>query len=282
MSETKSRNPQLHEARGLRLRIAVDHQHRHARAFGDDLEADDVISRGAFYSHYSGKRWPTEAKVLSEYGRRLGVPHRWLSEGYGESIEDLQAALALVGDRKTYPDLQRILPFFPPPRTQGSAVNQQLQEIAADSFIISQIRHIPILQDRLIAGYLSGERAADMMEDTIPVTSDLKAGPRAFGYRVAEGDRSMTRANGRGFLPGTPLVIDPDAPISPGCYVLAKPRARASYLLRRYQAAFDHDGTQPFTLEAVNPSFEAIRVTDPDSWEIAGRVIWVMTAPEAM
>ena len=241
-----------------------------------------MTSVGAFYTHYKGTRWPTEIEVLREYERRLGVPADWLSLGHGEAIEDLHGVLGLVGDKKTYPELLRILPFFPPPRTQGSAVNQQTQEIAPYSSIISQIRHIPILQDRQIAGYLSGERAADMMEDTIPVTLDLKAGPRAFSYRVADSDRSMLRANGSGFQPGSPLIIDPDAPISPGCYVLARLKTRDRYMLRRYQAAFDHDGSQPFTLEAINTSFEAIRVTDPESWEIAGRVILVLVAPEAI
>ena len=239
MPKAKTPSPRLHEARGLRLKIAVSHRYRHAREFGERLQEDGVIAVGAFYSHYNGIRWPSDVKVVREYERRLDLPVDWLSVGGGESIEDLRRALALVRSPKTYPALLKILPFFPPPPTQDPLVNQQTEESEADSSIISQIRHIPILQDREIVGRLSGERVStnSMVVETMPITPDLQAGPRAFGYRVAQNDLSMTRDNGKGLCPGSRVVIDPDAPISPGCYVLARPKSRPNYMLRRYQAA---------------------------------------------
>jgi hypothetical protein len=291
MPKAKSPKHRLHEARGLRLKIAVRYHYRHAREFGEALERDGVVTLVAFYSHLKGDKWPSDKpEIVREYERRLGVPAHWISDGQGETLDVLEQALAVAEAKTssasalaaTTAALLQLLPFFPPRRTEGPGVNQQSQEIATESSIISQIRHIPILQDSQIGRYLSGERASDMLEDTIAIPADLGAGPRAFGWRVRAHDLSMQRANGTGFLPGTRLLVDPDAPISPGCYVLAKPKSRPSYMLRRYQAAFDHDGAQPFTLEAINPSFEAIRVTDPASWEIAGRVILVLMAPEAI
>jgi hypothetical protein len=279
MPDTNPPPTKLHEARGLRLKIAVQYHYRRAADFADILARDGVVERAAFYSHLSGTKWP-DGKTLSrvrEYEARLGMPVGWIHDGRGEDVEDLRRALDLLKDDEGKAQIRRLFPFFPLSRTEESAVNQQLEESGADSGKISKIRHIPILPDGKIEAWLSGERALDMMAaQTIPILLDGDIGPRAFGYVVGRDDHSMASATARSFPPGTVVVIDPDRPITPGNYVLAKPKTKRIWMLRLYRAALEYDGSQPYTLEASNPAFEAIRVADPAGWEIAGRAVKII------
>jgi hypothetical protein len=272
MPDSNSRSSRPHEARGLRLRIAVRRMHRKAADFIAALAREGVVNRAAFYTHWAGNKWP-KRQLVRVYEERLHMPLGWIHEGGGESVEDLREALSLLDKDANHPGLRPLLNFTSPFATPVWQANQLLQQPPPDSGKISTNRHIPILQNADIGRFLAGERPLYVSQ--LPILESLNPGPLAFGWTVPEHDLSMAGANGRSIPPGALIVIDPQATISPGRYVLAKPREKQGWMLRRYQAAFDFDATQPYLLVASNPSFEAIRVSDPSRWEIAGRAILI-------
>jgi hypothetical protein len=279
MSDSNPPAYKAHEARGLRLRIAVQFHYKRAADFAEALSRDGVVERATFYSHLAGKKWPDgkTLRIVREYEDRLGMPAGWIHDGKGENIEDLRQALGLTKEENGKAALRERFPFFPLPRTDGSTVNQLSEETVPDSGKISKIRHIPILPDGKIEAWLSGERSNEAMAGkTIPILRDDDIGHRAFGYVVGRDDHSMTSATARSFPPGTVVVIDPDRAITPGNYVLVKLKSKRIWMLRLYRAALEYDGSQPYTLEASNPAFEAIRVADPAGWEIAGRAVKII------
>lgn len=112
-----------------------------------------------------------------------------------------------------------------------------------------------------------------MLGRTIAAPESINAGESCFAYVIAENDRSMEGAAGVSFPPGTELIIDADQDVLPDNYLLLRIKGMKTWLLRQYQAGLPLSMAREFTLRAINPAVEPIRVTDPGQWEIGGRLI---------
>ena len=109
--------------------------------------------------------------------------------------------------------------------------------------------------------------------ETIPLPPGVSAGARAFAFHIPADDISMTGQGEHSLPPGTLCWIDQDKTISPGDFCLVR-AVDGAWTIRRYKASFPYGRAASFTLEALHPSFEPVRVTDEAQWFIAGRVIF--------
>jgi hypothetical protein len=260
-----------HEAFGLRLKIAVLSQHRSSTPFLERLEAEGVVTKGAFYYHFSGDKRPSKVDIIAAYERLLGTPRGWIADGDGETLKDLREAYQALDDRDMEnPVLRRIL---------NKLVNHGAQQTGTESGKLLEIRHIRILSDDQITALISGTAVVKDLagpQRTIPVSAAVSSD--AFIFVIPEHDHSMTATAFPSMPPGTQLLIDRAAPIRPGDFLLIRPVNKPAWMVRRFRAQGPYGETAQFTLAALNPHFEPIRVTDPDAWQVAGRVISVTMA----
>jgi len=108
---------------------------------------------------------------------------------------------------------------------------------------------------------------------TIVAPASMEPGNGCFGYVIAENDMSMVGTNGASFPPGTEAVFDADQDVLPDNFLLCRPKGMKSWLLRQYKAGLPISVACEYSLHALNPAVEAIRVTNPELWEIAGRLV---------
>lgn len=267
--------PKPYEAFGYRLTIAVLRKHRNLMRFVAILKQNNSTSRGAFYMYAAGKRFPQEPATLKLYEQLLETPPQWLANGAGEPVAVLRrAASAIEEDDDTDADLLRVLRFLDGGgNVPVISINHASQENASDSGKLAKIRHIPVLSDKDLSDLLSGARTiGDMLSQTIPFTADFQ-GDGVFAYVLSRTDFSMTAPGEVFFRPGTTLIFAQHQIIEPGSYVLARRRLEEKFMFRRYRAAFDYGTAKEFTLEAINPSFDPIHVTDTAEWQIVGRLM---------
>lgn len=103
----------------------------------------------------------------------------------------------------------------------------------------------------------------------VPVDAGEDITPRTLAIRVE--DTSM-RCNGRESLePGDTVLFAPEAPLEPGCIVLAVVADEA--LIRKYRPATRGTCAADFTLVPLNEDFPTVRTSIADGSEIVGRAI---------
>lgn len=264
------------EAFSLRLRIAALLRFRTVTAFLNAAQAKTKLSRNGFFKHWGGISQP-RANIVEAYSQMLGVPQDWLSEGAGEKIEKLRRAFSAVerGDLDN-PVVAGIMPGGSIAPVSSWLVNQQLEQFGTDSGKPPQIRHIPILVGDQIDRFLGGGSDASSMlteTETIALPPGVLAGARAFAFHIPDDDTSMLGQGEHSLPPKTLCWIDRDKQIGPGDFCLVRP-VDGEWTIRRYKASFPYGRASSYTLEALNPSFEPVRVTDDLQWRIAGRVIF--------
>lgn len=94
------------------------------------------------------------------------------------------------------------------------------------------------------------------MDKGVKRATAARVGNKAFWWRVPDRDTSMVCPNGDvSFPPGTILVVDPDAKLESGDYVLAQVKGSKSLICRQYQESGNRKlllalnakyGTSPF------------------------------------
>ncbi len=270
--------PHEREAFGLRLKIA-------ARARG--LTTKDVIgkirdrvglSEAGFHKHWAGASMARGEK-LQAYSDILDVTADWLTSGGGEDIDILRSAVVAMeaGENKN-PDLIFIQKQIGVNTDDRGAVNQLSQDSGTNSSKTLEICHIPVLAGDELAAYVFGNGSVNIMTaHFVPVLKRDGLGPRAVAHEFTVGDLSMVSPTERSFPPGTILVFDPARAIAPGDFILVRLKGDEAWMCRRYKAALAFGKAKAFTLEALNPSFEPIRVNDPSKWEVAGRAVKIVS-----
>ena len=88
----------------------------------------------------------------------------------------------------------------------------------------------------------------------------------------------MVSNAGASFGAGTYIVVDPDAVILPGKYVLVVLKGFEEPLFRIYKAARPYEVGVHFTLQALNPAYDQISIKDPGQVESIQRVIYTAFA----
>ncbi len=267
-----------HEAFGLRLTIAAIARFSALGSFRAQLIGRPGLSKATVYRHAAGERLPDKDEIITLYEKILRIPPGWLLAGAGESVADLREAEAAIKAKdRANPALQKILAYLDTDENRGNVVPiNQLERAPQLTYgKFAQIRHIPVLTAGEIIDLMAGRRTIDEMsiQRFIPVVADTDLGPRSIAHVVRADDFSMTSAGGYSIPPNTELIIDRDREIQPGDFILVRHRSEDEFMVRRYKASQRHGVATRFTLEALNPSFEPIRVDDPSEYEIAGRLV---------
>lgn len=117
--------------------------------------------------------------------------------------------------------------------------------------------------------------AAPPTAPLVTIPSDTRLRERVVVVQVA--DDSMTALPGHGevsFRVGDMLVIDLDAPVRPGDFVLARRDRDDEPVFRRYQyRGKDHSGADIVDLTPLNDNFDTVRLDTENPGRVIGRVM---------
>lgn len=270
------------EARRWRLRIA-----RHSAGWltaldaGRHLEARGVVTERTYKGYEVGAR-PVTTENAVRIARAFRVdPPEWIRDGDGKPLEFLRrraAELDAIAKRKVsevrVPEHARAAE-----ETAAKSINQLTSNIIKLDINPSQLLptgRIPVLLAEEIASFLAGKRESLMSGPTLPVSEEF-SGPDHFCYEIGPSDTSMVGMGKDSFPPRTALIINTNASAwkdeTPPFYVLARTKGMKGWLFRSLESPLPLSVAKEYTLRALNPDIEPIRVTDPAKWEIAGRLV---------
>lgn len=270
------------EGVSIRLRIArLEAGYVTLTAAEDFIEDRGIVSARAYKSYETGTR-AVQIKHIKQFEEAFGIrPTGWLEHGGGETLESLELRVAEL-EQEAQQKLRDVTSAPLPAKTgktaSSSAVNQLTSEpgkVDINASHLVPVGRIPFLLAEEIASFLAGKRDWAMAGSTLPVPEEF-AGPDFFSCEIGATDTSMVGEKGDSFPPRTLLIINSNraawADETPPFYVYARPKGMKGWLLRRLDAALPLSVASEFTLSALNPSIEAIRVSDPSKWEIAGKM----------
>jgi SOS-response transcriptional repressor LexA len=211
-------------------------QIRRLRGFEKQAEAADAFgwNRNTYKSHENGVR-PLTIEAAEQYAAAFRVSLGWLLSGEG---------------------------------TYDSALSSGVKSTLA-------FERLPLLDWAVVTNTNNIEdavRSATGRADTAP---NVGFGPLAFALRVA--DESMSDPLGAGrddFSPGDEIVFDPEKPVRPGNYVLARVYARNETVFRQYrETGYTSKGDKVITLYPLNPNYPSDTIIPGESGEIIARLI---------
>jgi len=279
MPKTDASDP---EYRKNRLRIA-----RMRAGFVTVQDAAEyLLKRGVINSLWTYKAWEEGARGLkvkraSDLEDAFGVDQRgWLLHGNGETLSELERQIARLDvDLRRRAQAARLPDHAQPFDDNTETVNQLTQnphELAINPSQLVPAGRIPFLLADEIASFLAGERENAMAGRTLAVSDDL-AGEHIYSCAIGPSDTSMQGAGGLSFPPGTVLILNSDPEFyldaQPPFFLLIRRKGMKNWMLRRFESGLPLRLSSEFTLRALNPAVDAIRVTDPENWDIGGLLI---------
>ena len=190
-----------------------------------------------YRSHENGHRGLPE-KTARKYARAYQVPASWLLFG------DEREAVNSRGNDNVRPVSTRRVPLI-------SWVSAGLMKDVSDPY----------------------EVGSGVDEVTLDDARDV--GPRAFALRV-QGDSMLARPLGGddSFADGDVIVVDPDAPIEPGRFVVAKTANQQEAVFKKYRPrGVDKNGQEIRELAPLNQDYPTIRIDADNPGLIVGRVV---------
>lgn len=207
-----------------------------------DAIEEHGFPRRAYFAHEAGKRVP-EPERRKRYAEAFGVSDKWLAGQGDDEVNQLNQ-------------------------------NDTILDISPSQ--TAAVRRIPILSGNDIRKFADGEGVRVMATQDIPVPAQLNLSADSFGYEIPANDVSMMYGEGgQSFPPGSMLIIDRQAEIIPGSYVIADVEGFEQLIVRRYIASLPNM-TTGYELEAINPAFKPLTVRDTKC-RILGRAVWTMT-----
>lgn len=275
--ETEEPDPELTR---WRLRIArLKHGWATTKAAASYVETVGAATDRTYKSYEEGqRRVPWEA--AEKLAKAFNVSPQWLRNGSGETREQLlQQIVALQEAMKDMPT--RVVALGGEPKNDAAqSLNQLTSKVVKLDIKPSQLvpaGRIPVLLAEGIASFLAGERDDLMAGPTLPVSEEF-AGPDHFCYEIGPSDTSMVGTEGDSFPPRTVLIINTDAQAlqdeTPPFYVMARPKGMKGWLFRRLESPLPLSVATEYTLRALNPAIDPIRVSDPAKWQIAGKLAY--------
>lgn len=241
----------IHRAQKRKFRFGSDAIEELERLHGKKAKA-------AYYSHRSGTRLADD-DTLRIYAELFDVPFEYLRLGLG--AEEIEAGDTQINEDESDASV--------------GSINQHKQEIDAKASHKRGVRFIPILSADQIRDLSAGRGdLAQMSGRTLPVPDFLNASSDSFAYFIPTNDFSMVAASGPSYAPGACIVIDPQRQITPGDRVYAEIDGFDEPVVRKYVAARAYAPGVKFRLEAFNPAFAAIEVTERAQVRFMARVIW--------
>jgi len=260
------------ELLGARLEVARLRRFPNAsgRAVGRELQKRSPVGWQSWYAHENGVRLPT-IPVLYVYSEFFAVPLDYLLFGIGgREIETKARAIA----RKK----KRILKIDVLKASSGPLSKPVNQPYKNGKFKLSPAGDLRFIV-KLMAGDLKniaeGRAAlADIAGEMLPVPPHLTLSDEIGWWQIPDHDHSMTGPGEAAFPPGTLCLIDFAAPIEPNDFVVALLANQAEPLVRRYVSDRRWAPGVKFTLEALNPHSEIIKVSKPDGCLLMTRVMF--------
>lgn len=154
-----------------------------------------------------------------------------------------------------------------------STAVREVNDIKEGAFLYLA-RQVPILNSTQATRAADSIAAGDV-EGFLGVQSDMLLGKDAFYYRLD--DDSMVSADRDTFRKGALVLIDPDLPIEPGMFVLAKVMLKGveTAVFRAYFEREEIDGFESFDLVPINRAVKTIRVERPEDGQILGGLAMV-------
>lgn len=214
-------------------------------------------------------------EIADQLENFFGTRRGWILHGKGESIEALRRMATELEKQAREQARKKRLPILSPSSENGSASDQVNQLTAnIDNFAITPSQFVPVCRIPVLSGddistFCAGNREFPMNEQALVAVEDST---NLFLYILPQTDLSMDAGGALAFPPGTRCIIDTSAQIQPGCFVLVR-FAGMDWTLREYRAALPFEFAKAFTLAAINPAFEPIRIENQGDVEIAGRLI---------
>lgn len=244
---------------GARILYAQKRKYRFAADAIEELEARyGKKAKSAYYSHRSGTRLPDDA-TLRMYAELFEVPFEYLRLGIG--AEKIESRPVAINEDESGASVV--------------SINHHRQDVELKTSHKHPVRFIPILSAEQIRDFCAGRGdLAAMSGRTLPVPDFLNASPESFAYFIPDNDFSMVAAAGPSYAPGACIVVDLQRQIKPGDRVYAEIEGFDDPVVRTYVAARPFAPGVPFRLEAFNPAFQAIDVSDPSQARVLARVIW--------
>ena len=273
-----------------RLKLARQRKFPNAKAASDALAAQQGAGKSSrsYQSHESGERQP-KLRDLSAYAQMFEVPLEYFVFGRHPEISDAEIeAQALLYRKKLQqrtgitepkPAGARVLINGAKSGTSLVPINHVPQQVETNPIHNIGARFISVLSASEIRQLITGRGdLATMSGQQLPVPQSLSASEHSYSYQIAEHDLSMVSSAGASFGPGTYIVVDADAVILPGKYVLVVLKGFEEPLFRIYKAARPYENGVPFTLQSLNPAYDPILVKDASQVESIQRVIYTAFA----
>ena len=270
-----------------RLRFARQRVYPTAVAASDELEARGTAKSARAYQSYESGDRKVKLHDLSAIALLLDMPVSFFLFGGHPEIDDREVdALAMViraklarkkkaGTRAK----QQITNNPMPPVTLPAVINHVPRQVETNTIHNPGVRLIPILSASEIRNLNTGRGGlAAMSGQSLPVPQSLGAGEHSYSYQIPEHDLAMASKGPDSFGPGTFVVADRVAPILPGKLVLADIEGHDEPLFRIYRASRAYAPGVSFTLDALNPAYEPIPVTNPASVLGLARVLYTVRA----
>lgn len=224
----------------------------------EELEQRYGKKRSSYYSHESGARLPDDEDI-GRYAELFGVTPEFIR--YGSGSEVYKGTATAINEDES--------------EASVVAINQYRRQSDLKSSHIHPVRLIIILSAEQIRTLSAGGDLATMSGSTLPVPDFLAASPDSFAYLIPSHDFSMVAASGPSYAPGACVVIDPQRQIAPGDRVYADIEGFDEPVVRKFVAARPFTTGLKFRLEAFNPAFDPIELSDPQEIRVLARVIWV-------
>lgn len=221
------------------------------------MQDNSRVPMRTYYSHEAGQRVPDNDEVIELYCSTFKVSRDFLLFGNGPERDEYLASLDL---------------------DEAGEINQAFEAPKVRPSQFGPVRYIPVLTASEVRSLFLGQwDLTSMSGDHLPVPQHLRAGPRSFVYQIPADDRSMVSVDSTSFLPGTPVLIDPDEVIMPDKFMLVQPANWPAPILRQLHSSFPYVPAEPrfpLTLRALNPAFQPIVVENDGDCQIFGRAIF--------
>ena len=156
------------------------------------------------------------------------------------------------------------------------AENNALHKLVTNDEIRLARRDLPHLSWVAVKNMSNVEQALEGAQEFYPVSPSDDIGPLGFVITVEDESMVNTDLNARSqsFHPGDLITLDPEKPVRPGDFVLAKVFARNETVFRQYrESGFQDDGSKIITLQPLNSAWAPDRIIEGSSGEILARLV---------
>lgn len=255
---------------GARLEVARLRKYPDSsvRAMARDLTEQHHISHQTYYWHERGERTP-RMLVLRTYAEFFEIPLDYLLYGVGaEDYESEAREIARSKGRVLRIDIlegSRVM--------LSKSVNQPINLNKNHLPNFGGIRFIVKLMAEDLKNIAEGRiQLADVSGEKLPVPPGLSLSDDIAWWQIPDYDHSMAGQGDETFPPGTLCLIDMQADIEPGRFVVAFMASQNEPVVRRYVSDRRWAPGAKFRLEALNPETETIRVDTPSDCLLIARI----------